>query len=367
LTLKSTALRILNAFHRIASKLPSIGSFHPLRGNFSARSLLANGSLQGRLLADCQPNGQCPPGSMTEKASFQQNDHQPWPFFWVRSDTARLVGRMLHWRDEKDRLCEECVYGLTERRRLGEDRLHAQMIVPAPLQLGGAWTSISSNWNDGSNYYHWMLDGLTRLAIWDTLPERTKVILPHDLPRFAFETLELLGLENDSITAPSACVQPERYYFCAPTAMTGVWNPIGYQSLRKKFAPYFAPPHSGLPVFLTRRGGTRIPENLDDLEAIFLSHGFEIIDCGTITVREQIQKVSSAPLVAGLHGAAMTNLLWAIPETPVIEIFQPGYLNGCYEQIAFHGALNYVHAINHGQEVFDIINDWCKDLTNSQI
>ena len=31
----------------------------------------------------------------------------------------------------------------------------------------------------------------------------------------------------------------------------------------------------------------------------------------------------------------MTNLPWANPETPVLEFFQPGYLNACYEQIAF--------------------------------
>jgi capsular polysaccharide biosynthesis protein len=359
LTLKSTALRCLNAFYRIASGLPSIGRFRPIRGSFSAKTHLVNGNLEGRLLSDCQPAGPCPHGSMTEKAGFHQNNHQPWPIFWVRSDNARLVGRMLQWRDQQDRLCEECVYGLTERRRLGEDRLHAQILVPTPLPLPGAWTTISSNWNDGGNYYHWMLDGLTRLSLRDTLPEKTKILLPTDLPRFARETIELLGLEKDSLAAPSICVRPERYYFCAPTAMTGVWNPDGYKWLRKNFAPYFAPPRSGPPVFLTRRHGARIPENLAAIESIFQSHSFDIVDCATISVREQIRKISSATAVAGLHGAAMTNLLWAYPETPVIEIFQPGYLNGCYEQIAKEGNLHYEHVIISNCNLQRTLLEWC--------
>lgn len=266
---------------------------------------------------------------------------------------------MLHWRDQQDRLCVECVYGLAERRRFGEDRLSAQILVPAPLPLPGAWTSISSNWNDGGNYYHWMLDGLTRLSIRDYLPEKTKILLPANLPRFAHETVELLGLVKDSLISPSICVQPERYYFCAPTAMTGVWNPYGYQWLRKNFAPYFGPPNTGSPVFLTRRGGARIPENLVDIEMIFKSKGFEIIDCGTLTVREQIIKISTAPAVAGLHGAAMTNLLWAHSETPVMEIFQPGYLNGCYELIAKEGNLHYEHVINSNCSLSGILIKWC--------
>ncbi|MBC7979601.1 MAG: glycosyltransferase family 61 protein, partial [Armatimonadetes bacterium] len=132
--------------------------------------------------------------------------------------------------------------------------------------------------------------------------------------------------------------------------------------LRKNFAPYLGNARSGPPVFLTRRGGARIPDNIDTMEAAFQSNGFEIVDCGTHSVRQQIRKVSSAPAVAGLHGAAMTNLLWAPPETPILEIFQPGYLNGCYEQIALEGGLEYTCLINSGQQSLDFAVDWIADI-----
>ena len=361
MSLKTTALNSLNAAHRVASRLPAVGAFRPLRGGFSALEALQSGELDGCLTAKSQVTGSCPAGSMTELAGFQQNDHQPWPYFWTVTGDARLVGQMLHWRDPQDRICLEGVYHLPERRRLREDRPFAQMWVPHPKKLPGAWTSITSPWNDCSNYYHWLLDGLTRLCLREELPEQTKILIPEKIPRFALETFRLLGLEQITFATSSACVQPERYYFCSPLAMTGVWNPRGYEWLRKSFSIHFEAPRSGPPIFLTRRGRARIPENLAQIEIYFKNRGFEIVDCGAIQVKQQIQKISAAPAVAGLHGAAMTNLLWASPGIPVIEIFQCGYVNGCYEQIAFAGNLNYVHTINH-PDILEILQRWNQDF-----
>jgi hypothetical protein len=361
--LKSTALQVLNATHKIAAFLPSCGNFRPVRGSFSAYQQLKEGKLEGKVVAEHQALGSCPPGSMTERAGFQQHDHQPWPIFWAKSKDARLVGKMFLWRNPEDRICSESVYGIVGRRRLGEDTCLAQLILEEPETLAGAWTSITSPWNDCRNYYHWLLDGLTRLSTRDRLPEPTGILLPPDLPKFAQETLALLGLQDCIHLAKTSCIKPDNYYFCAPTAMTGVWNPDGYQWLRKKFSPYFGPKDSGPPIFLTRRGGARIPENLASIEAIFDSHGFQIIDCGAITVREQILAISSAGAIAGLHGAAMTNLLWAEEDTPVVEIFEPGYLNACYEQIAHEGRLYYSYIINSGNDALTEVETWCSRTT----
>ena len=295
---------------------------------------------------------------MTERAAFRQHDHQPWPVFWTKSEDARLVGKPLHWRDPQDRICLEGVYHMPERRRISEDKWSAQMLVPEPIPLPGAWTSLLSNWNDGRNYFHWMLDGLTRLQVRDMLPEATRILIPAEPSGFVTETLVLLGIADLAVPAPAECLSPERYYFCAPTAMTGVLNPLGFDGLRERFSHHFSERASGRPVFLTRRGGNRIPENLAEIEALFEAAEYDIVDCGAITVLEQIRRISAAPAVAGLHGAAMTNLLWARPGTPVLEIFQPTYLNACYEQIAFQGGLHYSHLIIEGDNPLPAIGKW---------
>lgn len=362
LSIKSITLRSLRLAHSVAGHLPSCGSFRPLRGEFSAFQRICDGESEGAILFERQETGVCPPRSMTELATFQQHNHQPWPIFWTKSTDARLVGSMLHWRDSSDRICAEGVYGLTVRRRLSEDNWSAQLILPSPVKLPGAWTSILSNWNDGRNYFHWLLDGLTRLAIREQVPEPTKIIIPANPSGFVTQTIRLLGLEDQVLSAPAKCIQLERFYFCSPTAMTGVWNPFGYRWLKERFSPYFAEVCSGRPVFLTRRDASRLPVNLEEIEARFSKMGFSIIDCGSISVLEQIRALSGAPAIAGLHGAAMTNLLWARPGTPVLELFQPDFLNACYEQIAFHGELDYSYYIHKDGEQLDKINKWLSTL-----
>lgn len=360
--LKSLVYRGTLQLDKALARLPAVGNFRPLRGSFSALDHLRNGKLTGEILLESQAPGPCPHGSITELAGMRQHDHQPWPVFWTRSDDARLVGGMLHWRDPDDRLCAEGVFHLTERRRLGEDRYFAQILVPEPDPLHGAWISLASNWADGRNYFHWICDGLTRLSVREKLPEETRILLPAKTPAYIRETIEMLGLAALARTSETPCVSPERYYFCSPTAMTGVWNPLGFDWLREKFAPFRASESNGKPVFLTRRGGVRVPDGLHDIEADFASHGFDIIDCGVLTVREQIRITSAAPAIAGLHGAAMTNLLWARPETPVLEIFCPGYLNACYEQIAFQGKLRYSAVILDQATRREAIGSWLRNL-----
>ncbi len=185
--MKPFLLKFARAFDRICGKLPAVGIFRPLRGSFSGIERLEKKLLQGELLHRSQQPGPCPPGSMTERSGMHQNDHQPWPVFWVRADRARLVGNAFQWRDGSDLQCSEGVFHHLQRHSLRGDRLFAQILVRKPAALPGAWTSLSSNWSNGKNYYHWMLDSLTRWDLQDVLVEtwnRTKVtaiMVTHDV------------------------------------------------------------------------------------------------------------------------------------------------------------------------------------------
>jgi capsular polysaccharide biosynthesis protein len=357
---RSILFAAVRGFDRIVARLPACGRFQPLLGAFSAYEELLAERLPGQVLVDRQVTGVCPPGSMTEISGHRQHDHQPWPVFWTCSDDARLVGAQWQWRDRQNRFCAEGNYHLPHRRRLSEDKLFAPILLPPGRKLDGAWTSLASNWGDGRNYYHWITDNLTRLRVRDELPEKTRVLLPRHTAPYILETLGMLGITGICEAPADSCVRPERYYFCSPTALTGVWNPLGFDWLRERFRKFFAAP-VGPPVFLTRRGASRVPDRLGEIERIFEGAGFEIVDCGALSVREQIARTSAATAVAGLHGAAMTNLLWLQPGTPVLELFQPGYLNGCYEQIAFQGRLDYHFHILGGAGALDAIGRWCAD------
>jgi len=343
---------------RVCAHLPSIGTFNSIRGSFSAFEQLEQGVLEGKIIFPLQAPGPCPEGSMTERSGMNQNGHQPWPIFWVRTDDARLIGDILRWRDANNRICSDSDFKIQKRVKFKIGTLFLDLFVPKPLILPGAWTSIVSSWGNGSNYYHWMLDCLTRLMVRESLPEHTRILIPQSNHPFVQETLEMLSVDADSVAFTEKCLQPERYYCCSPAAMTGVWNPLGYEWLKTKFSAFMQTANSGKSVFFTRRGGTRVPPNLAKIEKTFGDAGFSIIDCGALTVKKQIEIASSATAIAGIHGAAMTNLLWSSTRTPVMEIFDPDFLNACYEQIAFHNNLKYSHLMQDDPNISSKILNW---------
>jgi len=82
------------------------------------------------------------------------------------------------------------------------------------------------------------------------------------------------------------------------------------------------------------------------------------VDCAKLDFRQQIERASAAPAIAGIHGAAMTNILWSRPGTPVLEIFQPQFLVACYEQIALQGQLDYTPHVLEGESPLHGIQEW---------
>ena len=131
--------------------------------------------------------------------------------------------------------------------------------LPPPLQLTGNWTSLISRWTHRPNYYHWLTDGLTRLALLGRLlaPD-TRILVPARLRPFQMETLRWLGLEDRVVPLPGRHLLVEKYFFSAPAAMTGCANPYGVKFLREKFLP-----HAELPLkpieklHIQRHGKTR--------------------------------------------------------------------------------------------------------------
>jgi len=76
---------------------------------------------------------------------------------------------------------------------------------------------------------------------------------------------------------------------------------------------------------------------------LFRERGFEVVDPGSMSWTEQAALFRRAARVAGVHGAALTNVIYRWPESmQLLEFTEPGFLAPHYRNIA--RALDYEYA-----------------------
>jgi len=96
-------------------------------------------------------------------------------------------------------------------------------------------------------------------------------------------------------------------------------------------------------VYLSRRGapGRRLANEME-LEAALEARGFVLVQPEQLTVEEQARCAGSARCIAAPHGAALTNMVFALPGALTVEFFHPQHKNRCYENLAAACGHSYV-------------------------
>jgi capsular polysaccharide biosynthesis protein len=84
---------------------------------------------------------------------------------------------------------------------------------------------------------------------------------------------------------------------------------------------------AGRRIFINRISKVgRTISNFDEVEKVLQKFKFEICDTGNMSVENQSKLFGSASVIVGIHGAGLTNLIFANESTKVIEI-NPMYPN----------------------------------------
>jgi capsular polysaccharide biosynthesis protein len=118
--------------------------------------------------------------------------------------------------------------------------------------------------------------------------------------------------------------------------MTGCWNPYAVEFLRRSFLPHASPPSSSLPkqFYIIREGFTRGISNEQEVRDYFQSAGWALIAPERLSIPDQIALFRDAEAIAGLHGSALTNLVWCSPGTHVTEILTKEMISGAFEWLS---------------------------------
>jgi hypothetical protein len=283
-----------------------------------------------------------PSNSLLDQCGMSQHLSQPWPVFWSRHKSARLVSSSLALLDEQKRICREAVYG---DLCIKDDPGWNYTMLPRPVELSGNWTSLISRWvpNGGvPTFSHWILDALPRLGFLSEFPSDTRILVPSRLAGYQKETLSLLGLMDRCRYTPETHVVVENYYFSTPTAMISCHNPYGVNVLRSLYLPKADTSYQGPKRFIiARKGKTRGIKNEAEVYDFFRGLGWEIIDTEKLTFAQEIQLFSQAEAYAGILGSGFTNGIWSSPGCKVLTFVASNWLDGWVEWICKVNQLDY--------------------------
>jgi capsular polysaccharide biosynthesis protein len=123
----------------------------------------------------------------------------------------------------------------------------------------------------------------------------------------------------------------------------GFVPPVAIELLRNAYLPN----HAKLPVghrdiYISRRyAPSRAIANETELEDTLRERGFEIVYGEKLSFAEQVQLFSQARTVVALHGAGLSNMIWAPEKLKIIEIFPNDYFNDCYARLALQLKFDY--------------------------
>ena len=181
------------------------------------------------------------------------------------------------------------------------------------------------------NYFHWTVEwcGQIRglLHYQELAGLRPKILIRAGGSPFIRQSLELLGYGHDDLLEWGRDNEPKLVKGFIAASLPGnrvACSPQSLVWLRETFLqavgiiPDEIKPHRKIYI-ARKKGGWRSVLNESDLLPHLLEEGFEVLNAEQLTFREQIHLFTEATLIVGLHGAGLTNILYA-PYASMLEL-----------------------------------------------
>lgn len=217
-------------------------------------------------------------------------------------------------------------FGITDWR---EHPLYLRGVLPAVEHFEGTLGVLATR-GGSANYYHFLFDVLPRWALLRDagLAESVDGIYVPTETRYQRELLAISGLDRQRIvpTTKHSAIRADRLLVPSLANVDEYMPPWIPLWLRDQLP---AGDLSERPrrIYVTRGSGpnTRRLTTEDALWPELARRGFVRIDPGTLSVREQIDSFAAADVVVGIHGAALSNLVFSPSGVRVLELFAPRY------------------------------------------
>jgi len=208
----------------------------------------------------------------------------------------------------------------------------------------------------GENYFHWLMDILPKIKICLEYYSIKKIdyFYTAKLNNAQTESLKYLGIDHNKIInsrsfkhikADTIITTSHPWYrrggFHAQSDQLPKWS-INW--IRKKFLHFKKRFKVNDKIFLDRLDSTHKHcqiINYEEIKKILKKNNFQIVQCSKFSFAKQIYMFWKAKFIIGVHGAALTNIIFCKPKTKILEIKPYKHPGKYYKRIAKIRKLNY--------------------------
>ncbi len=203
-----------------------------------------------------------------------------------------------------------------------------------------------------NNYFHFLTDSLAQLHWRDRVPASRKAkLIISGYSQEAEALLPFMGAATKAVGVALSELQPTdgTLLFCRkaifPRRDTGM-SPWKAQCLRKLFGVEGRP--RGKKRLYVARGAAPRRRVLNEaaVEKLLAGHGFVSVNPGALSVTEQVELFASAEMVAGPHGAGLTNAVFMAPGGAIIEMTHDQRVVWTFHEVAGAAGHAYVCVVN---------------------
>lgn len=210
------------------------------------------------------------------------------------------------------------------------------------------------------NFSHWMVDWLPRLAALGELCRRpdTYVAVPRLNAAYQWDTLKLCGFDPGRVielrpwqavrartllTPDDLATRPHPGHKAAAWVLNFLRGTIGYGA-------YLSGAHSPQrrqKLFVSRgKGVGRRVVNEDALEAALRDLRYHRMEAEGLTIAQQIARFAAASHVVAPHGAGLANIVFAAPDTTLVEMFAASYGTAAYYVLSAGLGMTYASYVS---------------------
>lgn len=234
--------------------------------------------------------------------------------------------------------------------------------IHKPIDINGTVGVITSIFG-GMNYYHWILNELPRLLLLlksNVVPDY--YISMYQGRKFQREILDLLGIEIEKIIPVEKNMALRATKVIFPTFINDeIISPYGLfdipkwvtKVVREFILEKVEHEDFDIPfVYISRRKApTRRVINEKEVLEKLKPYGFKSVVLEDLSFKQQVNLFRNAKVIIALHGAGLTNLIFANKGVKVYEIFHPKWVKNCFNVLCNAVKGEYYYSVGVGDTV----------------